>query len=238
MRIAAMTPTFNERGNIDEFLRRLRGVMPEIDIFIVDDDSPDGTGERAREHAAIDPRVRVISRSGERGYAAASRDGLARIATEEYDVIITLDCDLSHDPGMIPIMLNKIREGADVVVGSRYVAGGGVRNWPLSRRLLSRWGNVYTAIVLGVGVHDCTSGFRAYRSDVIRSGAVASTSSTGYAFLTEVLYRLRQRGPFVIVEVPIVYQERTAGESKMSQTIIRESMRNVTRWGIERMLRR
>jgi len=233
-----MTPTYNERDNIDEFLKRVRAAVSNIDIFVVDDNSPDGTGDRAREHAANDSSIHVISRNGERGYAAASRDGLAQIAAAGYDAIVTIDCDLSHDARVIPAMLDKIRNGADVVVGSRYVRGGGVRNWSLFRRLLSRWGNLYTAMMLGVGVRDCTSGFRAYRGDIIRNGTIASTTSTGYAFLTEVLFRLRQRGACTVVEVPIVYVERTAGDSKMSKTIISESMRRVTLWGFERLFRR
>jgi dolichol-phosphate mannosyltransferase len=182
--------------------------------------------------------VHLISRVGERGYAAASRDGLATIAAQGFDAIITIDCDLSHDPNVIPNMLKQLAEGADVVIGSRYVAGGRVRNWPLSRRLLSRWGNAYTALMLGVGVRDCTSGFRAYSGEVIRVGTIATTTSNGYAFLTEVLFRLRQRGGCRIVEVPIIYAERIAGESKMSKTIISESMRRVTAWGFSRLWRR
>ncbi|MGA1743276.1 MAG: glycosyltransferase, partial [Ilumatobacteraceae bacterium] len=194
MRIAIMSPTYNERDNVDEFLHRVGAVIPTADIYIVDDDSPDGTGSRVREIGTSNPRVRLIARTGERGYAAASRDGLVQLARAGYDAIITIDCDLSHDPAVIPVMLDQLESGADVVVGSRYVIGGGVRNWSLFRRLLSRCGNWYTGFMLGVGVRDCTSGFRAYRSEVIRSGTLADTSSNGYAFLTEVLFRLRQRG--------------------------------------------
>ncbi|MGA0803495.1 MAG: polyprenol monophosphomannose synthase [Ilumatobacteraceae bacterium] len=238
MRIAIMSPTYNERDNVDEFLHRVGAVIPTADIYIVDDDSPDGTGSRVREIGTSNPRVRLIARTGERGYAAASRDGLVQLARAGYDAIITIDCDLSHDPAVIPVMLDQLESGADVVVGSRYVIGGGVRNWSLFRRLLSRCGNWYTGFMLGVGVRDCTSGFRAYRSEVIRSGTIADTSSNGYAFLTEVLLRLRQRGVENFVEVPIVYVERVAGESKMSKTIISESMRKVTGWGLERWFRR
>ncbi|MGA1111998.1 MAG: polyprenol monophosphomannose synthase [Ilumatobacteraceae bacterium] len=238
MRIAIMSPTYNERDNVDEFLHRVGAVVPTADIYIVDDDSPDGTGSRVREIGTSNPRVRLIARTGERGYAAASRDGLVQLARAGYDAIITIDCDLSHDPAVIPVMLDQLESGADVVVGSRYVIGGGVRNWALFRRLLSRWGNWYTGFMLGVGVRDCTSGFRAYRSEVIRSGTIADTTSNGYAFLTEVLLRLRQRGVDNFVEVPIVYVERVAGESKMSKTIISESMRKVTGWGLERWFRR
>ena len=229
-----MTPTYNERDNIDEFLRQVQSVDPEIDIFVVDDNSPDGTGLRALELARMNPKIHVISRSGDRGYAAASREGLMSIAADGYDVIVTLDCDLSHNPQAIPTMIARINSGADVVIGSRYVQGGGVRNWTLFRRLLSRWGNLYTAFMLGVGIRDCTSGFRAYRGEVVRAGIISSTTSSGYAFLTEVLFRLRQSKVFAIVEVPIVYVDRTAGESKMSKTIISESMRHVTKWGLRR----
>ena len=238
MRTAVMSPTYNERDNVDEFLHRVGAAVPTADIYIVDDDSPDGTGSRVREIGASNPRVRLIARTGERGYAAASRDGLVQLAHSGYDAIVTIDCDLSHDATVIPLMLERLESGADVVIGSRYVVGGGVRNWSLFRRLLSRWGNRYTGFMLGVGVRDCTSGFRAYRSDVIRLGAISDTTSNGYAFLTEVLFRLRQREVRNFVEVPIVYVDRVAGESKMSKTIITESMRKVTGLGLERWFRR
>ena len=238
MRIAIMSPTYNERDNIDEFLERVLAAVPSADVFIVDDNSPDGTGQRVRELSSENSRVHLISRSGERGYAAASREGLVHLANNGYEAIVTIDCDLSHDAQVIPAMLAQLESGANVVIGSRYVPGGGVRNWSLARRILSRTGNWYTEFMLGVGVRDCTSGFRAYRGDIIRSGTISSTTSNGYAFLTEVLYRLRQRGVTGLVEVPIVYVERVAGESKMNKTIISESMRRVTGWGLGRLLRR
>jgi len=238
MRIAIMSPTYNERDNIDEFLERVLAVVPSADVFIVDDNSPDGTGQRVREISSENSRVHLISRSGERGYAAASREGLVHLANNGYEAIVTIDCDLSHDAQVIPAMLTQLESGANVVIGSRYVPGGGVRNWSLARRILSRTGNWYTGFMLGVGVRDCTSGFRAYRGDIIRSGTISSTTSNGYAFLTEVLYRLRQLGVTGLVEVPIVYVERIAGESKMNKTIISESMRRVTGWGLGRLLRR
>ena len=238
MRIAIMSPTYNERDNIDEFLERVLAAVPSADVFIVDDNSPDGTGQRVREISSENSRVHLISRSGERGYAAASREGLVHLANNGYEAIVTIDCDLSHDAQVIPAMLAQLQSGANVVIGSRYVPGGGVRNWSLARRILSRTGNWYTGFMLGVGVRDCTSGFRAYRGDIIRSGTISSTTSNGYAFLTEVLYRLRQRGVTGLVEVPIVYVERIAGESKMNKTIISESMRRVTGWGLGRLLRR
>ena len=182
--------------------------------------------------------MHLVARHGPRGYAAASRYGLTQIAAAGYYAIVIIDCDLSHYARVIPTMLERIAQGADVVVGSRYVSGGGVSNWSLGRRLLSRSGNWYTAVMLGVGVRDCTTGFRAYRGDIIRAGTIAETTSNGYAFLTEVLFRLRQRGDCRIVEVPIVYENRVAGDSKMSKTIISESMLRVTGWGFERIFRR
>ena len=236
MRVAVMTPTYNERANIDEFVRRTRAAVPDAHIFVVDDASPDGTGERVVELAASDPLLSLVSRDGARGYAAASRDGLARISAQGFDAIVTIDCDLSHDPRDIPMLLEALSRGADVAIGSRYVPGGGVRNWLLYRRLLSRWGNWYTGVMLGVGVRDCTSGFRAYRREVLHSGVFAETTSDGYAFLTDVLFRLHKKKRWRIVEVPIIYTERTAGESKMNKTIIIESMRRVTLWGLRRLV--
>lgn len=232
-----MTPTYNERENIDRFLTQVRAAVPQAHVYIVDDDSPDGTGVRVSELSARDSSIHLVTRTGPRGYAEASREGLAKLAAEHYDVIVTLDCDLSHDPTVIPTMLRLISEGADVVIGSRYVKGGGVRNWSLFRRLLSRWGNRYTAFMLGVPTRDCTSGFRAYRSDVIRSGFIGTTASNGYAFLSEVLFRLHQSTTSVIRETPIVYHDRIAGESKMNKTIISESMTLVTKWGLSRLHR-
>lgn len=233
-----MTPTYNERDNVDEFLAQVRTAVPTADIFFVDDNSPDGTGQLVAERAERDGRIRLIARTGERGYAAASREGLATIAASGYDAIVTIDCDLSHDPNVIPAMLNRLALGADVVIGSRYIAGGGVRNWSLLRRLLSRWGNLYTSFMLGINVKDCTSGFRVYGRRVITSGIIPSTMSNGYAFLSEVLLRLRAARGYKVTEVPIIYIERVRGESKMNRTIISESMKLVTKWGFQRLLRR
>jgi len=233
-----MTPTYNERENVAKFLSRVHDAVPTADIFVVDDSSPDGTGELVAEIAERDNRVNLITRKGERGYAAASREGLSTIAEKGYDAVVTIDCDLSHDPNVIPTMLDQLASGADVVVGSRYIAGGGVRNWSLSRRLLSRWGNLYTSFMLGIKVRDCTSGFRAYGHKVITSGVIPSTTSNGYAFLSEVLMKLHATRHYRVVEVPIVYVDRVSGQSKMNKTIISESMRLVTKWGLGRLSRR
>jgi len=237
MRVAVMSPTYNERDNIDQFLAQVSKVLPDADVYIVDDESPDGTGARVREHAASNPQLRLIARTGPRGYAAASREGLTTISRADYDVVVTIDCDLSHDPAIIPHMLTQITQGADMVIGSRYVHGGGVENWSLFRRVLSRLGNWYTAVMLGLPVRDCTAGFRAYRTDLLRRTDIASTASSGYAFLTETLMHINKAGNVRIVEVPIVYVNRAFGESKMNKTIISESMRRVTLWGLQRLRR-
>ena len=233
-----MTPTYNERDNVEEFLVRIQTAIPSADIYFVDDNSPDGTGDLVAERAKRDDRVSLITRNGERGYAAASREGLSTIAKRGYDAIVTIDCDLSHDPNVIPTMLDQLASGADVVIGSRYVTGGGVRNWSLSRRLLSRWGNLYTSFMLGIKVRDCTSGFRTYGHKVITSGVIPSTTSNGYAFLSEVLMKLHATRHYRVVEVPIVYVDRISGQSKMNKTIVSESMRLVTKWGLGCLSRR
>lgn len=238
MRIAVMTPTYNERANIDSFLQQVRNAVPDVNIFVVDDSSPDGTAARVTEHAAHDPKVHLISRQGPRGYAAASREGLSRIAADDYDAIVTIDCDLSHDPAVIPVMLSRIATGVDLVLGSRYVDGGGIRNWSPARRLLSRWGNRYSTWLLGLPVRDCTTGLRAYRVNLVRSGVISQTTSEGYAFLTESLFRIHESGRWNIAEVPITYVERTAGSSKMSSSIVVESMQRVTWWGVRRLMGR
>jgi dolichol-phosphate mannosyltransferase len=237
VRVAVMTPTYNERDNVDEFVARVQAAMPLADIFFVDDNSPDGTGSLVSKYSTEDSRIHLIARSGPRGYAAASREGLVAIAAKSYDVIVTIDCDLSHDPTVIPEMIERLSSGADVVIGSRYVPRGGVRNWSLFRRLLSRFGNLYTNLMLGANVRDCTSGFRAYKTSVIASGVISSTTSNGYAFLSEVLMKICAKKQFAVVEIPIVYVERVAGVSKMNKTIIRESMRLVTIWGLQRLCR-
>ena len=233
-----MTPTYNEVSNILHFLANVTKAVPEYDIFVVDDDSPDRTADQVTEFMQTNSKVRLITRTDNRGFAAACRDGTTAICELGYDVIVVMDADLSHDPKAIPLMITEIAQGARLVIGSRYVRGGGIENWTVFRRLLSLWGNVYTRAVLGLSVRDCTSGFRAYHSSVIKSGAISSTTSHGYAFQTEVLLRVRDglQGP--IVEVPIVYVNRTLGESKMNKTIISESMRLVTMWGLQRLFRR
>ena len=237
VRCVVVAPTFNERENIQAFLAAVRRAVPAADVLVVDDNSPDGTGDLAEQSAAELGQVKVLHRPGKHGLGSAYRNGFAVALDEGYDVIVSMDADFSHDPTAIASMLAQIEDGADAVIGSRYVAGGGTANWPLHRRLLSRWGNRYTGLVLGLGVRDCTSGFRAYRSTALRAIDPASTSAEGYAFLTELVRRLIVRGA-AVREVPIVFRDRELGTSKMSTPIIVESMLLVTRWGVADILHR
>jgi dolichol-phosphate mannosyltransferase len=199
--------------------------------MVVDDLSPDGTGALADAAAAEMGEVTVVHRQGKPGLGAAYRHGFQLAFDAGYDAIVSMDSDFSHDPEVIPTMLALLEGGADVVIGSRYVTGGGTKDWPLRRRLLSRWGNRYTGVLLGAKVRDCTAGFRAYRADVLKAIDPGSTGAEGYAFLTELTRRLSRHGA-VIVETPILFKDREKGTSKMSGRIIVESMLMVTRWGI------
>lgn len=237
MRCAVVVPTYNEIDNIDRFLRAVRSAVPEADIVVVDDNSPDGTGQAAEQAAAELGHVKVLHRAGKLGLGSAYRNGFALALDENYDVIVSMDVDFSHDPAVIPRLLAEIESGADAVIGSRYVSGGSTADWPLHRRLLSRWGNRYTGLVLGVRVRDCTSGFRAYRTDALRAIRPETTTAEGYAFLTELARRLVTHGS-TVAEVPIVFRDRERGTSKMSSRIIIESMLLVTRWGVADLVHR
>ena len=247
MHVTVILPTYNERENIVAVLSKVRKAMPAARIMVVDDGSPDGTADVAQSLADELGEIEVVRRFSKDGLGSAYRFAFDRIFTQsssadgetvvENDVIVTMDSDLSHDSSVIPAMVRAISEGADAVIGSRYVAGGGTENWPIHRRLLSRWGNRYTGWILGVPVKDCTSGFRAYRLDALRTIRPETTTAEGYAFLTELVVRLRRQG-YRIEETPIMFVDRTAGHSKMSRQIIMESMTLVTRWGLSRRVSR
>lgn len=231
MRSVVVLPTYNEAENIGPFLRAVREAAPNTDVLVVDDNSPDGTGRIADEVGAEVGGVEVLHRPGKDGLGSAYREGFARVLDAGYDVVVSMDADFSHDPQRIPEFLDAIADGADLVIGSRYVTGGGTTDWPIHRQLLSKWGNAYTRSILGVGARDCTSGYRAYRAAALAAIDPTSTSAEGYAFLTELVRRLTIKGA-VIVERPIIFRDRTRGKSKMSGRIIVESMLLVTRWGI------
>lgn len=235
MLVAVVLPTYNESENIARLLTQLRQVLPDSQLYVVDDNSPDGTGEIAERCAVELGGIEVLHRPGKQGLGSAYRHGFAYVISQDVDVVVSMDVDFSHDPLVISAMLAAIESGSDAVIGSRYVSGGGTKNWPMHRRLLSRWGNLYTAAVLGVSVRDCTSGFRAYRASALAEIAPETTKAEGYAFLSELVVRLSRRG-MKISEVPILFVDRENGTSKMSGRIIVESMLLVTRWGISHRL--
>lgn len=241
MRSVIVLPTYNERENIEPLLRAVRQVDAPagapIDVLVVDDGSPDGTADAARGLADELGGISVLDRTEKDGLGSAYRAGFARVLAEEYDVIISMDADLSHDPAVIPAMLRLIDGGADAVIGSRYVRGGGTTDWPVHRRLLSKWGNSYTRTVLGLSANDCTSGYRAYRAEALRAIEPTTTQAEGYAFLTELVRRLDRSG-HTIAETPIVFRDRERGKSKMSGRIVLESMWLVTTWGVADAARR
>ena len=236
MRVVVVLPTYNERENVQRLLAAVRDTVPDADVLVVDDNSPDGTAILVEETASELGQIKLLRRPGKQGLGSAYRTGFAHALDEGYDVVVSMDVDFSHDPAVLPELLRLIRSGADAVVGSRYVPGGATVDWPLHRRLLSRWGNRYTSFVLGLGVRDCTSGYRAYRAAALRAIDPASTTAEGYAFLTELIRRLVRRGA-TVVETPIVFTDRRYGVSKMSGRIVVESMFLVTRWAIRDRVR-
>jgi dolichol-phosphate mannosyltransferase len=238
MRTLIIIPTYLEAENIAEILRELRASVPHADILVVDDSSPDGTAELARATGDELGRIDALVQSGKGGLGVAYRAGFAHGFARDYDVIVQMDADFSHQPAALPELLSEIDAGADVAIGSRYVPGGDIPNWPTTRRVLSRVGNFYASTLLGLGIRDATSGFRAYRAPVLRSVVAGATRATGYGFQVELAYRAHRLGAR-IVEVPITFNDRVRGVSKMSWHIIGEAMSLVTWWGVrDRVLRR
>ncbi len=237
MRQAVVAPTFNELDNIEWFMRRVRDELPAAHLFVLDDNSPDGTGAVADRVAAEVGNATVVHRAGKEGLGSAYRHGFEIARSGGFDVIVTMDVDRSHDPVVLPAMIAAVDAGADVVIGSRYVPGGGTANWSAHRRLLSAWGNRYTGWVLNMRVRDCTSAYRAYRAHALEVIDPSTTRADGYAFLTELTRRAARNG-MSIVEVPITFVDRQYGTSKMSWRIIVESMLLVTGWGVRDVIRR
>ncbi|MEV1290248.1 polyprenol monophosphomannose synthase [Micromonospora sp. NPDC049679] len=228
-RVLVVIPTYNEADNVCRITARLRGAVPAVDILIADDNSPDGTGELADRLAATDGHIHVLHRPGKQGLGAAYVAGFGWARERGYDAVVEMDADGSHAPEELPRLLDAARN-ADVVVGSRYVPGGKVVNWPAHRLLLSRGGNLYTRIALGMPVSDATGGYRVYRMPVLEKIDYASVSSQGYSFQVELSWRAHREG-FRITEVPITFAEREHGASKMSSSIVREALWRVTVWG-------
>lgn len=235
MRSLVVVPTYQEAANVERFMRTVRSVAPEADLLVCDDSSPDGTGAIADATAAELGRAQVLHRPAKEGLGAAYRQGFRWGLDHGYDVIIQMDCDFSHDPAMIPVLLEAVADGVDCAIGSRYVPGGSTPGWPLHRRMLSRYGNRYTAACLRLGIRDATGGFRAYRARTLERIDIDGTRANGYAFQSEVAFRMVQAG-LRLRELPITFVDREYGTSKMSVKIMAESMARVTTWGIKSRL--
>ncbi|GAA0963597.1 polyprenol monophosphomannose synthase [Actinocorallia libanotica] len=228
--VVVVIPTYNERLNLPLIVRRVRAATPDADVLVVDDASPDGTGELADSLAAEDERIRVLHRTAKDGLGAAYIAGFRLALERGYDVIVEMDADGSHRPEELPRLLEALRD-ADLVIGSRWVRGGQVRNWPLSREVLSRGGNTYARLVLGIHLHDATAGYRAFRRTALEKIGLDEVDSRGYCFQIDMALRAVRAGLHV-VEVPITFVERELGVSKMSGDIVAEAMWRVTRWGV------
>jgi dolichol-phosphate mannosyltransferase len=222
-RVLIVTPTYNERENLPRFLAGVFEVLPRAHVLVVDDASPDGTGELADELAAADPRVQVLHRPGKLGLGTAYLDGFRWGLAEGFDVLFEMDTDLSHDPRYLPDFLDAIADGADLVIGSRNVSGGGVEGWGLGRHVLSKGGSLYSRTWLGLPVQDLTSGYKAFRRSVLTELQLEGVSSNGYSFQIELTYRAVLAG-FQVREVPIIFVDRRAGHSKMSRRIVIEAV--------------
>ena len=237
MRTLIVLPTFNEADNIVEVLQKLRAVVPEASVLVVDDASPDGTADLVEEVAEQIGDVSVMRRPAKSGLGSAYRDGFRRGLSVGYDVMVEMDSDLSHDPAALPSLLSAVADGAALALGSRYIPGGSIPDWSWYRRALSRWGNRYAAAVLGIDVKDATSGYRAYRAEALTNIDFHTVQADGYGFQVEMAYRVLASGGR-IVEVPISFTDRVRGESKMSGRIVIEALVLVTWWAIrDRVLR-
>lgn len=229
-RVAVLIPTYNEAANLAGIVARVRESAPTLDVVVLDDNSPDGTGGIADQLAAVDHRVHVIHRPGKAGLGAAYLAGFAWAMERGYDAVIEMDADGSHQPEHLPDLLAALAD-ADVVIGSRWIRGGEVVNWPLHRKVLSVGANLYTKLLLGMPVNDATAGYRIYRTSALRTLTLSDVASQGYCFQVD-LTRRAVRAGLTVVEVPIIFVEREIGESKMSPDIIKESLARVTQWGI------
>jgi len=229
-RVVMVVPTYNEADNLGWIVERLRAVQPDVDVLVVDDSSPDGTGKLADELAAADDAVRVLHRAEKGGLGAAYKHGFQVALDAGYDVIGEMDADGSHQPEQLHLMLDALCD-ADLVIGSRWVPGGRVMNWPFRRELLSRGGNLYVRVLLGVPVRDATAGFRLFRRSALEAIDLESVQSTGYVFQTDLVVRCLRRG-LRVREVPIEFVERVRGDSKMTGQVAAESLRRITVWGL------
>jgi dolichol-phosphate mannosyltransferase len=229
-RVVVVIPTYNEAENLRWIVGRVRAAAPSVDVLVVDDGSPDGTGDLADAMAAEDHHVGVVHRNQKAGLGAAYLHGFAVALERGYDVIGEMDADGSHQPEQLPRLLDALAD-ADLVIGSRWVPGGSVVNWPLSRKALSVGGNLYARVALGIPVRDVTAGYRMFRRATLEAIDLGSVESSGYCFQADLAWRTAQKG-LRIAEVPIEFVERERGESKMDRAVATESLRRITAWGL------
>lgn len=233
MSTLVVIPTYDERESLPVTLERLRAAAPDVDVLVVDDDSPDGTGKWAEEQASQDPAVHVLHRAGKGGLGAAYVAGFGWGLERGYDVLCEMDADGSHRPEELERLLGRLAadDAPSLVVGSRWVPGGRVVNWPWHRLLLSQGGNTYVRLALGIAVRDATGGYRAFRAETLRGIDLPSVESHGYCFQVDMTWRVLRAGG-TVAEVPVTFVERAAGTSKMSRAIVVEALTKVTRWGL------
>ena len=230
-------PTFEERATIEQVLRGVRKAPHDVDVLVVDDSSSDGTAAVVRDVMSTEPHIRLVQRLGAPGSRARTSTASGLALEEGYDLVVEMDSDLSHDPVELPRLLDAVAEGSDLVVGSRYVPGGSVTNWSRARVALSRAGNTYARLMLGIPLHDATSGFRVYRRTLLEELVVEPIASEGYGFQIELVLRSWELGA-TLSEVPITFREREHGHSKLSRRIVLEALWLVTRWGLAARFRR
>jgi dolichol-phosphate mannosyltransferase len=231
MRTMVVVPTYEEAGNITELLQRIRAAAPDVDVLVVDDNSPDGTAKLAQALNDELGHIDVLVRKEKAGLGTAYRAGFAIGIERGYEVILQMDADLSHDPASIPSLVGALDDDVGLVIGSRYVPGGHIPHWPWYRRFLSKYGNAYTRLALGLKARDLTSGFRAWRASTLERIEYKTTNATGYLFQMELAYRVARHGES-IAEVPITFTDRVRGTSKMSGAVIFEELTLVTWWGL------
>ena len=231
-RVTVVVPTFNERENLSDIVAAI--THQGYRVLVVDDSSPDGTGELADRIAGEDPRVSVLHRSEKEGLGPAYADGFDRALKDQSEVIMEMDADFSHDPADLPRLVKALDDGADLAIGSRYVAGGTTPDWPVLRQGISRGGNLYARMMLGIPVRDATAGFRAFKAEALKRLPYRSAEASGYGFQVEMAWRAHEEG-LRIVEVPISFRDRAHGTSKMGSDIVLEAMRLVTVWGFRRL---
>lgn len=229
-KVLVVIPTYNERENLPLIVAGIRTAAPEVHILVADDNSPDGTGEVADDLAASDQAVQVLHRANKSGLGAAYLEAFQWAKDHDYDVVVEMDADGSHSPTDLVKILAALTN-SDVVLGSRWVKGGRVINWPKSRELLSRGGNIYTRLWLGIPLRDATGGFRAYRMSALAKLELSKVASQGYCFQVDMAWRVVRSG-LRVTEVPITFREREIGESKMNQAIVKEALWRVTQWGL------